>query len=373
MKRLAVSLVTSLLLLVGLSPLADAALPSTIVECGETIEESILVANSIFGCDEHGLIINGSNLTLDLGGNFIAGNGSTMDDIPMVAEAGIRCVGVCTNVTIRNGSVSSFEVGIVIGATGSNVDLKEIQSTQNQTGFHISGAGTVMTGNVAALNTGDGFVTTFGGHTLTGNTSSDNGSNGFAITDGGNSIKSNRALDNSSDGFSVIGANNTLRSNQAHRNSTGFDVGNAGNKLSNNVATDSGFDGFNINTSNGTLKSDRAIGNGRDGFILGGSGNRATGVRANGNIEDGILMLGSNNALLRSRAIGNSDEGIEVMSGAGHTITKNVANQNGFLNGQAAVDNFGILVLGVTNLTASKNKAANNDGIAQCSVAANCS
>lgn len=78
-------------------------LPVRTVVCGETITESVRIANSLLDCPADGLIVGAPGITIDLGGHRIGGveTGNGIDN-----SAGHA------NVTIRNGMLRGFGYGV---------------------------------------------------------------------------------------------------------------------------------------------------------------------------------------------------------------------------------------------------------------------
>ncbi len=370
------------------------AAPLTAVQCGDTIDRSIRVANSIFGCDLNGLVVDRDGITINLGGNFIAGNGADADDEVGMLESGIRCVADCTGVSVRNGSLRDFEAGVFIGGSGQDVTLRDLHVSENEHGFHLNGSkisvrattsrengnGLSVFGSRTTIadvrteaNDVAGYLIQSDRNTLRNNESLADGVDGFAVNGDRNELVANLAEASSSDGFSVAGDENALRRNVARSNSSGFRIEGVTAVLEDNLATDSGFDGFVVSGAEHSLTGDVAAGNGRLGFALGGAGSSLVSGLATGNISDGILVFGSGSIVRQSKATGNGDDGIDVSAGADQALVRNVANRNGFLNGVADGSGLGIRIApAVTNLTARSNSARANDDPNACTPGANC-
>ena len=90
---------------------ADAA----VLSCGQTITTDTTLENDIGPCGDYGITIGASNITFNLNGHRIFGTGQAGDG------AGVYAPNV-TGVTIRNGTVSDFDGGVVIeGGSGNTV------------------------------------------------------------------------------------------------------------------------------------------------------------------------------------------------------------------------------------------------------------
>jgi len=130
------------------------------------------------------------NVTLDCDGHTVTGSGT---------GHGID-VDYRTGVTVRNCTVSGFDMGI------------DLQTSD----------GNVVTGNTVTGNSGDGIHLSFSdNNTVTGNEAHDNGANGFSLNGGstGNTFTDNTANDNGLDGFlSWESWGNTYTANAASGN-----------------------------------------------------------------------------------------------------------------------------------------------------------
>src|SRR6185369_8844875 len=127
--------------------------------CGVTV-----LADAILTEDQHctgnGIVVGADGVTIDLGGFALSGDG----DFP---DTGID-VGTHSNVTIKNGTVAIFFVGIVsdlLSGGASHLKLSNLTSRDNVThGANVSGAGVVVEKSLFIHNGFDGLlVSTVGG------------------------------------------------------------------------------------------------------------------------------------------------------------------------------------------------------------------
>jgi parallel beta-helix repeat protein len=100
----------------------------TKVTCGQGITQSIRVANDLKGCDT-GLRAEVSNITIDLNGHTIAGNGAD--------EGGGVSVSHVDGVVVRNGTVRDFRVGIGTDVTVDTV-VSRVRAVDNFAGYSFS-------------------------------------------------------------------------------------------------------------------------------------------------------------------------------------------------------------------------------------------
>src|SRR5262249_4175831 len=83
--------------------------PPRTVHCGDSISASVTLTTDLT-CPGNGLIITAPDVTLDLGGHTIAGNGSNRGVI-----IGVGLTSALTGDTVRNGTISRFSTGLELG------------------------------------------------------------------------------------------------------------------------------------------------------------------------------------------------------------------------------------------------------------------
>ena len=85
------------------------------LSCGQTITTNTTLDNDVGPCSDYGIIVEADNITFNLNGHRIFGTGEAGDG------AGVY-VGGHTGVTIRSGTVTDFDGGVVIeGGSGNTV------------------------------------------------------------------------------------------------------------------------------------------------------------------------------------------------------------------------------------------------------------
>ncbi len=124
----------------------------------------------------HGIVISASNVTLDLNGFALIGEGGLTN--------GIDVPGGAQSVAIRNGHIGGWHVGANL-ENAQNVILEGLRVTDNRSDGIRSGPRTLVNTVVAAGNEGDGVKV---GHcsVLTESTASGNGGDGFSFRSGSN-------------------------------------------------------------------------------------------------------------------------------------------------------------------------------------------
>jgi parallel beta-helix repeat protein len=101
------------------------------VNCGDTITADTTLDSDLLDCPNNGVVIGADDITLDLNGHTIGGNGELVDPCP---EGEFCDAGVFTDghdgVTVMNGSVRDFATGVAVGAARS-VRLTGLTSSSN--------------------------------------------------------------------------------------------------------------------------------------------------------------------------------------------------------------------------------------------------
>jgi hypothetical protein len=115
--------------------------PSPNAHCGETVTAS-LVLNTDLKCAGGGLIVGADNVTLDLGGHTVTGPGATV-----TGSVGISTQH--TNVTIRDGTITSFGQGIGLQTDAGvqpAVSITSVNLTTNGTAIMAENAKAALSG-----------------------------------------------------------------------------------------------------------------------------------------------------------------------------------------------------------------------------------
>jgi len=279
-----------------------------------------------------GILIGVSRVTLDLNGYAVEGvNGATN---------GIR-VNTDHGVTIRNGNIFDFEVGVDAYET-SGGRLENLTSTGNTVvGFKVGPGATVT--NCISISNPTGF-NIFADATLTG-----------CVATGG----AGRGFD--------IGQGSTLSHCNATKVGTGFYI-DAQAVLDHCAARDNTSHGFNVlesavlsdcsaysNASAGFLVTARSrltrchAGGNVNGFYL-VEGNSVVECTASSNTGDGLTISGNSNTVERSTFHENGGDGLRLFEGVGNSIDGNLATYNTL---------YGIYINDSDNLTV-RNRARGN-------------
>jgi parallel beta-helix repeat protein len=257
-------------------------------------------------CTETALFIGATNVTLDLGGHTISGDGGAGDN-------GVDNTAGHDDVTIRNGTISNFGDGVeVVGASGGSIS-RLLVSDHFADGIDTSDTTSMTIRNVTAR---------------------DNGLRGFDLECVGCLYKDNFADNNFSEGFRLFGEDLTITGNRAELND---------------------LEGFRIDANDSRLEANRSLTNSENGYQIGGQDNTAIDNLAESNFDAGFLVNGSDRTKLKANTSKlNEGVGFNVAGGIDVVLSLNKATEN--LNG-------GYLVLNATGPTVKSNVANKNTGV----------
>ena len=388
------------LVVAGFTVLGGGQALASHVSCGETITTDTTLDSDLVNCPNNGIIIGASNITLNLNGHTIDGDGTPVDPCPEgeACDVGVLNQAGYDRLTIVGGTIRQFGVGIVVEAGAAHNRL-----------HHLTVSDTTDVGIVMVDSTGSVIEKT---------AMSDPGVNGLVLLDSQHALVAHNSVSGSTGyGMVFFGIEDSrIQHNKLHGDKHGFILGaSARNLVRSNAVSDSGggievVEGATANrvehnrfnhTGDGILVGDASDNLIRHNLVIGAGGGEAggfgiildgavrttvdrnifTGGRGpaifvtkleaaaasrdtvisrnfvNSKFSDGILVdNGATGTLLVGNlAIRNGDDGIDV-DVPGTTLTRNTANHNHDLGIEA--------VPGV--IDGGGNHAAGNGNPAQC-------
>jgi parallel beta-helix repeat protein len=309
------------------------------IDCGAGLTISTpgtyRLTRSVLNCSANpAIFIDGSDVTLDL-------QGRRVDGTDVFLSMGISVAADLHDVTIRNGVVSDFFVGVDVGGEdtvaqdlvvtsnpglgiGARPGARLVRNTvtfngsggaiqapvgdvvihrnmiaSNDLGISApSSTGSTITNNVIAGNTGRG-IDAVSGNTITGNRVVGNGNTGIFVDDG-NQIRDN-----------VVIANGTAGTND--RNGI---LGDASNVVSGNVVRANSEDGIGLNGDGAKVIRNKVNGNFGHGVYIDANGAIVRDNSSNGNTGSGIVT-GPTAKINDNNAHGNVLDGINAVSATG--------------------------------------------------------
>jgi large repetitive protein len=388
------------LVVAGFTVLGSGQALASHVSCGDTITTDTTLDSDLVNCPNNGIVIGASNITLDLNGHTIDGDGTPVDPCPEgeACDVGVLNRAGYDQLTIVGGTIRQFGVGIVVeaGAAHNRLHHLAVSDTADVGIIVVDSTGSVIEKTAMSDPGVNGLVLLDSQHALVARNSV-SGTTGYAVFMFGvddSRIQHNK-LHGDQHGF-ILGASarNLVRSNAVSDSGGGIEVveGATANRVEHNRFHHTG-DGMLVGDASDTLiRRNLVIGAGGGeaggfGIILDGAvrttvdrniftgglgpaifvtrleaaaASRDTVVSrnfVNSKHSDGILVDNgaTGTLLIRNRAIRNGDDGIDVDAPA-TTVTRNIANHNHDLGIEA--------VPGV--IDGGGNHAAGNGNPAQC-------
>jgi large repetitive protein len=388
------------LVVAGFTVLGSGQALASHVSCGDTITTDTTLDSDLVNCPNNGIVIGASNITLDLNGHTIDGDGTPVDPCPEgeACDVGVLNRAGYDRLTIMGGMIRQFVAGIVAEAGAAHNRLHHLAvSNITEVAIIVVDSTDSVIEKTAMSDPGVVGLLLLDSQGALVARNSVSGSTGYAMALFGvddSRIQHNK-LHGDKHGFILGGSDrNLVRSNAVSDSGGGIEVveGATANRVEHNRFHHTG-DGMLVGDASDTLiRHNLVIGAGGGeaggfGIILdgavrttvdqniftGGLGpaifvtrleaaapSRGTVVSrnfVNSKHSDGILVdNGATGTLLvRNRAIRNGDDGIDVDAPA-TTVTRNIANHNHDLGIEA--------VPGV--IDGGGNHAAGNGNPAQC-------
>jgi parallel beta-helix repeat protein len=324
------------------------------VSCGDTITTDTTLHKNLVDCPNNGILIGADNVTLDLNGHLVDGDGTEFagcDPNAEICDSGIVDDGH-NGVTVKHGRVREFGIGVLVGTSSAgrvrHNHLLDISSSRNLFfGFVVASSARSLVRNSSGSGNlppdGDGMGL-FGSHHVRILHNSFRHNPPFspglhvAFDSNHNLIKGNLFSRNPDVGIALEDADrNRVRRNRFVRDGTGIDVrdGNR-NVIARNRVFRAGRQGhgtgIGIAKGRGNLIARNVIVRRApdDGVHVFGQAKHTLlrGNRARHTKDDGIDVDSRTTKLTANRAVRNQDLGIEavrgVIDGGG-----NIARHNG--------------------------------------------
>jgi len=282
-------------------------LPFTISTAGSYY----LAANLMGSAGEHGIIVNSSNVVIDLNGYTIDGNSKS-------GNAGIILQTSSINVSIFNGNIVDWGQHGIGGANSDQGKLKYINASNNSFDGISVGDNWVVEYCVASNNGFDG-IDVSNSCNVSNCTSADNTSDGIESSSGSNI--SHCTVENNNTGINAIGANTVSHCNSYNNSNHGYNLG-SGSNLQNCTSIDNTGSGYYLNSAV-HANDNFARNNGSYGFrIL--SDSHITSNTCDSNSSDAYYVQSTSNSLEGNLATDHSI-GYNIQ-GSDNLVIKNKAS-----------------------------------------------
>lgn len=326
-------------LLVGTGWTVDASASTDL--CGTVISRSTTLKADVGPCPADGLVVSGSNITLNLGGYKVFGAFDGEHGVATGNHAGIRLVNV-SGVTVKNGEVYNFAAGVAVhGGSGNSFTGLDLHHNVGPAGTNDLGDGLALfdsvnntiTNNKAHHNgpfSGMALVGTSSRNTVSRNDLSDNATHDLCGREGGvpgpTTCEPYQPIWGEDNGLRLEGpgaANNLVSGNQVNRNgSEGIYVAMTCPNFDDPVNFPPPCEGAGLSQSNNVIRGNTVNDNG----VLGAPSAEGSGILLH-NI--GFSHAPSYNSVTSNVVLRNERNGLFVSLGAHHnTLRGNTATDN---------------------------------------------
>ena len=295
MRRRASVLTMAVATALGGLALASPARAATL-SCGQTITVDTVLENDVGPCANNGIVIGANGITLDLNGHRVFGSAAVRDGAGVLLRDRRR-------VTVRNGTVTNFDIGVAIDGGASNTVIG-VTARDN-----IGGLGSIGGDGIAIMSSQ--------GNQILGNRTVNNGP--FS----GIGLYSRR--DGDHPGTPAVVRDNFISGNEV-----------AGNIISRDRVSPLGTDNDGIRVENdaafNTFTNNSVVGNGLDGIAL--FADTFDNVVSNNNVSrngfyrttarrgSGIIVFSraARNLVENNIVTGNADSGIDIRPPVGTSV-----------------------------------------------------
>jgi parallel beta-helix repeat protein len=189
------------------------------LSCGDTITTDTTLDSDLLDCPSNGIVIGADDVTLDLNGHTVSGDGQPVERCP----EGQRCdVGVLNDghdgVTVQDGSVRQFDSGVLVdGARENRVLNNELRRNRGPGILIRDSAGILIKDNLVTRSAAGVLLSRGNRNVVSRNVVRRSGKDGFAVrrNDHHSVLKGNLATRSRDDGFDVRSRSTKLVGNRA--------------------------------------------------------------------------------------------------------------------------------------------------------------
>jgi len=296
------------------------SLPYTITESG-----SYYLTTTIDAGSDAGISISANNVSIDLNGYTLLGDGST-------SNSAILTTSGFSNINIYNGFIDNWGSHGINLQNSNKINITHITVTQSSSAGLLIGTNAKISHCIASENGADGISCSTNALITNCITSENNADgidvgnqsivticNSFQNGDNGIETSSNCTVSNSAsnyndgDGANAGLGSNILDSKFSNNQGSGFSIGVA-SSAKNNVVKSNSVYGITI-SGDTFLLNNIADNNGDSGYLISGSDNRIDNNQATDNSGNGFEVSGSGNLTIRNSASGNSAIAFNISPG----------------------------------------------------------
>ncbi|MFI5122239.1 MAG: NosD domain-containing protein [Vicinamibacteria bacterium] len=333
----------------GLLTLSGAEAANKQPQCGDTITADTRLHSDLVDCPSNGIVIGADDVTLDLNGHTISGDGEAFGQCPgrEFCDFGVLNIGH-DGVSVKKGSVRDFfNAGVLIGRVRENRVIDVSSKGNGFFGFVVSESARSLirdsSGSRNPAPDGDGLGI-FASHDIrvVDNSFKHNAQPGIHVALGSNdNVIEGNLISDSGPGILIEKADrNRVRRNRFVGNSAGLIVApGSHNVIARNHLSGDG-DGIAIEKGrDNVVKRNLVVGASGDGIYLGldappvgGLDNvvRRNEVRGSGDDGFDVRRKDNHSVLTRNLAVGSGDDGFDIESRSTR-LARNRATRNGDL------------------------------------------
>ena len=265
----------------GLTAVTGGLAQASALHCGDVITVNTRLGSDLVDCPDNGLVIGADNITLDLNGHVIDGDGTPFTSCPPATPCDIGVVNGDghSHVTIKGGSIRQFDTGVLVagGAAGAHIRRLAVSHTGtvgmvvDQTTRTVIDHNVFRDPGVTALAVTRSTKTRVASNVASGSTDYEM----FLVGNNNSHIVHNR-LTASGQGFAIEGTRNVVRGNVVTDGLGSIDVfdGSAATRVEFNRLSHVG-DGILVGVASGTLVAHNVV-NRTGGDDRGGFGSYST-------------------------------------------------------------------------------------------------
>jgi len=140
--------------LAGMMVLGGGRARASHVDCGETITADMTLDSDLINCPAHGIVIGADDITLDLNGHTVDGDGGEDD----FGDFGIDNMDGHDGVTIEGGSIRQFGEGVEMDGARDNIVRDLATSHQLHAGIFVLGSSDVRIEKNSVFSNAAGIV-----------------------------------------------------------------------------------------------------------------------------------------------------------------------------------------------------------------------
>ena len=326
------------------------ATTETTVVCGQVLTESTLLANDLIGCLGEGLVIGAPNIVVDLNGHTITSGAIIEPGEEDGLLPGIRNGGH-TNVVIRNGTISKYGYGVLLGS-GTTYNIVEDMTLSNNilAGVYLFDADNGRTGNTIRNNfidhngeTGITLISDSENSVIENNTFIGNGMSIYLFGASGHHIEGNE--------ISGVVLNPLLDSDAG----IVLEEGSNHNVMIDNNISDTGDAGIiiHMNSNDNRVEGGIMQRNGDAAVVIADSDrNQVIGILAHGQSDAGVSLSNAHDSVVRDSDLQFNPSGVGA-SNTNNLLIQNNNASNSLQDGFGVGNGLNIRIL---------NNVANNTG-----------